>query len=846
MSERVKSEHPARLELPAGAAGQMGELVRAFDWSSTPLGPMERWSFSLRSIVSVLLHSRQPMFLWWGPELIQIYNDAYVPSFGVGKHPAALGQRGADCWQEIWSIIWPQIDDVMSRGRASWNEDHLVPIFRNQRIEEVYWTYGYSPVFDDDGHIGGTLVVCTETTARVVSERRLRTLGAVSEALARAVDVESMLAAAAGVLTKTPSDVPFALVYGMSADGAGTVLLEAIGLSREDARRIFGADFEDGSGLGALRAAAARGAPIELPHPGLPGGPWPEPTTQGFVAGMRKQRDEEPSSFLLVGISPRLPFDASYREYVIQLADQIALSHARIDAQQVRRAVVEERNNLLLQAPVAIALLTGPDHVYELANASHRHIAGEGRALIGKPLAEAFPELAGSELTEILDRVYKTGAPFVAEEMLVPLVGERGELEERFFKFNLHPLHSSQGNVYGMMALAIDVTELVRSRRVLERSSVEREKLLAQLEAANRAKDEFLAMLGHELRNPLSPIVTSLDIKRIRNGGELVHEDLTIERQVKHLVRLVDDLLDVARITRGNVELRRETADIAAVIHKAVEISSSLIEERGHALEIHAPQGIKWFGDATRLAQVVANLLTNAARYTPPGGHVRVDAELQAGVVQIRVQDDGVGISPEVMQSLFEPFVQGPRGADRAEGGLGIGLALVKNLVALHGGSVQGESEGPGKGSTFTLRLPVSSAVESAPAATPPSVPPRASSARRVLVVDDNIDASELLADGLRYTGHDVRIAHSGASALQLISSFAPDIAVLDIGLPDMDGYELASRIRAEPGSGAVRLFALTGYGREHDRARSRAAGFTHHFVKPVDLTALLERVNTD
>jgi CheY-like chemotaxis protein/nitrogen-specific signal transduction histidine kinase len=401
-----------------------------------------------------------------------------------------------------------------------------------------------------------------------------------------------------------------------------------------------------------------------------------------------------------------------------------------------------------------------------------------------------------------------------------------------------------------MMAVAVEITEQVRSRMVLEKAHVEREKLLEELEAAARAKDEFLAMLGHELRNPLSPIVTALQLMKLRADGNTAREQRIIERQVDHLVRLVDDLLDISKITRGKIELRRETVEIAEVVAKAVEMASLLFEERAHRLAIEAPRvGLLWEGDPIRLAQVVANLLTNAARYTPRGGDVRLTAIKHGAEVVIRVRDNGVGISAEMLPRIFDLFVQGKRKADRAEGGLGIGLTLVKTLVGLHGGSVVATSAGPGYGSEFVIRLPVAPAAPVEPAS-PTNIPVAAVPARplsprrkRVLVVDDNDDAAELLAEALRLAGHEVEVANSPVAALALAPGFLPEVAVLDIGLPVMDGYELAARLRAEPALANCRLIALTGYGQEHDRVRSQKLGFQRHLVKPVDLEKLMMAV---
>ncbi|WP_150106354.1 hybrid sensor histidine kinase/response regulator [Anaeromyxobacter dehalogenans] len=364
----------------------------------------------------------------------------------------------------------------------------------------------------------------------------------------------------------------------------------------------------------------------------------------------------------------------------------------------------------------------------------------------------------------------------------------------------------------------------------------------AEAEAASRTKDEFLAMLGHELRNPLSPIVTALELQDLGGSGG-TREHAVIRRQVDHLVRLVDDLLDVSRITRGKVELQPERIEVRSFVARAVEMATPLVEERSHRLTVDVPEGLAVVGDPHRLAQVVANLLTNAARYTPPRGHIGVRAALRGAEVELAVRDDGRGLAPELRSRIFEPFVQAPQGQDRPQGGLGIGLALVRSLVELHGGRVEACSEGPGKGSTFVVELP---AAPRAPAASPPAPRPAAAAAAaplRILVVDDNEDAAELLADVLAHAGHEVRVAGDGGRGLELAVRFRPDVALLDIGLPVLDGYELAVQLRRRLGEAAPVVIGVSGYGQPNDRARSAAAGFRHHFVKPADLEALLAAV---
>ncbi len=389
----------------------------------------------------------------------------------------------------------------------------------------------------------------------------------------------------------------------------------------------------------------------------------------------------------------------------------------------------------------------------------------------------------------------------------------------------------------------VDETD-VRGRDHIGVLSSERTEMLARekaareaAEAAARAKDEFLAMLGHELRNPLSPILTALQLMRLRGSHLLVKERTVIERQVQHLVRLVDDLLDVSRIARGRIELKKRPLEIMDAVRGGIEMASPLLEERAHRLSVDVPaQGLLIRGDEVRLAQVVANLLTNAAKYTEPGGQILLSGRLEGSTVTLRVRDDGAGIAHELLPQVFELFVQGTRTLDRAQGGLGLGLTIVKSLVERHGGTVSAHSDGPGKGSEFVVRLPHAPlghvTHDEVTASFRDPFPPR-HLGRRILVVDDNVDAAEVLADALGMLGFDTRVAFDGPSALEAAHEFKPELAFLDLGLPVMDGFELARRLRE---TGDVSLVAVTGYGQQADRDRSRAAGFAEHLVKPVDL----------
>ncbi|MTV40317.1 hybrid sensor histidine kinase/response regulator [Duganella radicis] len=637
-----------------GSGTPMRDLVQSHRWEDTPLGAIAGWPASLRTAVSVVLHSVHPMFLWWGEELTQIYNDAYVPCFGAGKHPAALGQAGRVCWPEIWPIIGPQIDAVRNGREPRWYADNLVPIWRNGRIEDVFWSYTYTPVFNEQDQVGGVLVVCTETTAQVLAERRRHTLDLLGRRLLDCRSEADVRAAVAQSTSDNPGD-----------------LLEISLLNGDQAGRRPASD-----------VLVIRGAELQL------------------CADLA----------LAFKVSPRLPVDCAYRQFLEQYTAVVCATLSRL-----------------------------------------------------------------------------------------------------------------------------------QSDRALADAMAESERLNVDLNLSSRSKDEFLAMLGHELRNPLAPIVTALKLMKLRSrDSDTAHEQAVIQRQVDHLVRLVDDLLDVSRIASGKVELRKETVPLADVLNKAIEMASPLLEQKQHRLLVDVPT-VRWHGDPARLAQVISNLLTNAARYTPAGGHVTLGTRVKGGTVQIQVTDDGNGIAPALLPHIFDLFVQGNRQLDRAKGGLGIGLALVRNLVQMHGGEASAYSAGEGRGSTFTITLPDSVVAEApAPLAQLHAAPlPEQGAGLRVLVVDDNQDAADSLGELLGALGYRPLVAYDPAQAIALASADMPDVAILDIGLPGMDGFELADHLRKLPEGTGLKLVALSGYGQEHDKSRSRAAGFAAHLVKPINIADL-------
>jgi signal transduction histidine kinase/DNA-binding response OmpR family regulator len=566
-----------------------------------------------------------------------------------------------------------------------------------------------------------------------------------------------------------------------------------------------------------------------------------EPTTRDVPVIMLSARAGEESRVegLEAGADDYLVKPFSARELMARVVTHLQIARLRASAEEERQKL----SDVLMQAPVAVALFSGPEHRYSLANARYGEMVGRP-TLVGRTVRQAFPELGEHQVIANLDQVFHTGKPLFVTEIDVPIrrAGQGDDVpQSRYFNYSAQPLRD-KGEVAGVIVVATEVTEQVLARRRVDA-------LRTAAEQANRAKDEFMAMLGHELRNPLAPILTALHLMRLRAGGVAERERTVIERQVNHLTRLVDDLLDVSRITRGKVQLHRKPIEIAEVVAKAIEMASPLLEQRRHHLEVSVPpRGLVVNADLTRLSQVVANLLTNAAKYTDPGGNIVIEAAregreardgaLGGAQVVLRVRDDGIGIAGEMLPHVFETFVQERQAIDRSQGGLGLGLAIVKSLTALHGGQVEAHSAGVGRGSEFTLRLPSEHAAP-APAWLPGSaaevsIPRARRDGLRILVVDDNEDAATLLADALDLLGHETRIAHDSPRAIHAVKDFTPDVAFLDIGLPVMDGYELGRRLREEAGLEKLRLVAVSGYGQESDLRRSQEAGFQDHLVKPV------------
>jgi signal transduction histidine kinase/ActR/RegA family two-component response regulator len=426
------------------------------------------------------------------------------------------------------------------------------------------------------------------------------------------------------------------------------------------------------------------------------------------------------------------------------------------------------------------------------------------------------------------------------------LSGERINIETEFgdetrdrrrWRFRFYPIYNKEGRVVGAAHNAADISDAMKAHS-------ERERLLAELQEQDRRKDEFLAMLAHELRNPLAPISAAASLLRMRtlDPKRVTLTSDVISPQVAHMTNLIDDLLDVSRVTRGLVTLDIAEEPLGGILNDAIEQATPLIRAKGQRISLQlAPESVLVSGDKKRLVQALSNILNNAAKYTPDGGHILLATTVKADHVRIDVTDDGIGMDPAFTSRAFELFSQAERNSDRASGGLGLGLALVKSLVELHHGTVSAFSAGIGKGSTFSLVLPcLAEREKKGGSALSEDAARQGASSLRIMVVDDNQDAAMMVAMLLQAVGHEVTVEHAAKAALAHSAVARADVFLLDIGLPEMDGNTLAQRLRAQPETSGALLIAVTGYGQEHDREATRVAGFDHHLVKPLDMEHLL------
>lgn len=1137
--DTAKSSGPQAHDWLTGG-GELGELIRGFDWSRTSLGPIESWPQSLRSAVSILLPSKAQIAMFWGPDLITLYNDAYRPVLGK-KHPGALGVPVREVWSELWETgLRSLFEGVLQTGEAFWASDWPFYMERYGFPEETFFDISYDPVRDESGKVAGLFCIVSESTARVISERRLRTLRDLSlVATAEAKSVEDASRTVAEILSGNPHDIPFALIYLLDKSDKGVTLAGASGLDPGTLAAPVSVSVE--SSCWSLNAVMQTNRAVELTDViercgELLTGVWPEPPHTAMVMPIGASGQDRAVGFLVAGASSRRPLDDQYRAFFDLLATQISttvanarayeeerrraeslaeldraktaffsnVSHefrtpltlmlgpvadllseldGEVSAEQRERLDIAYRNGLRLQKLVNtlldfsrieagrvqasyeatdLARLTSelasnfrsaceragidlivdcpsldepiyvdpdmwekiilnlvsnafkftfsgsievklrksaeqveltvrdtgvgipPEELPKVFERFHRVPISQGRTQegsgIGLALVRELVKLHGGavsvnstlgegtlftvSLPRGIEHLPKErisaartmtstslgAAPFVSEVLrwLPPAAGvdpessliggqttQRENADERRFQVLLADDNADMRDYvsrllsdrYDVVAVAdgqaawnaiqkrvpdlvlsdvmmpvLDGFELLRRIRatpetqevpvvllsarageeeriegleasaddyivkpfsarellatvdahkktidIRRRSSYERLRLIEQLREQDRLKDEFLATLAHELRNPLAPIRNGLELIRLANNDPEILEKATkiMNRQIEQMVRLVDDLLDVARISRNKLELRKEQIDLESVVRNAVETSRPLLAAAENDLYVSLPaEPVLLEADPVRLAQVFSNLLNNAAKYSEPGGRITLVAAQTGSDLTIRVSDTGIGIEPGKLSQIFGMFVQLDAAEQHVQTGLGVGLTLVQRLIEMHGGSIEARSEGQGKGSEFVVRLPA--LTQSARSVSEAEVVEhdRSSTRRRILVVDDNLDSAESLAMMLELSGHDVATGHDGLEAVELAKKFQPHVALLDLGMPKLDGYEAARSIRQESWGQKMMLVALTGWGQQEDKQRSREAGFDAHLVKPIDFEVLEELID--
>jgi len=917
--------------------GSMGERIRAFEWGGTAPGPVAGWAPGLRAAVQMMLTTRHPVFVFWGPQHVCLYNDAYAQSLGADKHPAILGLPGREAWAESWHITGPQLAQVMGGGEPTWHENHLVPIARNGVVEDVYWTYSFGPIGDETAPngVGGALVLVTETTAQVLAKRKLqeaeerwRSLFDQSPGfvcILRGAEhrfefvnprYQQMLGGrqlvgltVAQAVPETETQGFLELLDGVYATGQAHVAsgrsLQLRGADGASEQRyvdfVYQPIVDDGcvSGIfvqgsdvtervladAALVQSEARWRALAE---NLPGGAVfvVDRELRYVLAAGEALTVSGVSAADLIGRRVRSPMpperaDLYETQYRRALAGEcFEIEHQELGRYYLTRGVPLRDASGVIYGALAVSHDISSRRAAEdrLRSASAQLEAVLTASEIGmwswRPgedvvqhdlnLARMYglPDTAASTLPRHLQRIHPDDRAAMQSAIDTALhsghlnireyraVGADGQLRWLAGRGSLQ--RDEQGRPEVLNGLVIDISDL--------------KKLEETLLESDRQKDRFLAILAHELRNPLSPLIRAAHVL----GSEpLAAEQLQrcrdiIQRQVRQMALLLDDLLDVSGIKFGRLRVAMVPVALQDIVDAAVETALPMLQARQQELQIEMPRPpLRLMADPGRMAQVLSNLLTNAAKYTPPGGQVRLAARREGSQAEISVQDNGQGVAPAQLSRIFEMFARveeapvgsGGAATAAAPGGLGIGLALVKGFVELHGGRVTAHSAGLGHGSVFTVSLPALPYEDSPPAAPPAPMPGAALSAPcRVVIADDNADAAETLSMLLRMAGHDTRTAGDGTTALALCAEFRPHVALLDLGMPGLSGLELAEKLRADPAHAAMLLVALTGWGMNENQQLAREAGFDRYYTKPIDPDRLLlmlaeaaaERAGTD
>ena len=853
------------------------------------------WPEGLRAIFDLILASRFPMFLAMGHDLRLFYNDAYSDLLG-DKHPAAHGAPYASVRPELWERMRPYFDLVLA-GEATQLQHALMEFERNGKRERRFFSVSLSPV-RHAGQVAGVYCVLTETTSDVLSEHRHafhQKLGETLDGLDDAIHIikatSAMTGQTLGAARVGYGEIdPAGRTVNVDRDWTDGRMASLGGMSHvlDDFGPEIAAMLRQGRTVRIDDVAAdPRSAPCAAAYAGI--------GARAVVIVPIIEEARLSAVFYLHEPSAR-----HWTEQETAMAEDVA-RHTR---EVVRRSRLEEtlrdesrvleavnRTGQVLASTLDLATLSqaitdagtelsgarygaffhNPDgerermRLYALSGAAREHFEQIGpppSAEIFRLVMQGQGSLRSSDIGQdpryaaLVAYGMQPGHLKVRSFLAVPVVSHSGRVLGGLF-FG-HPdagvfSERTERIVSGVAAQAAVAMDNAQLYEVAQKSALERDALLqseraarVQAERLSHAKDEFLAMLAHELRNPLAPISSSASLLSMQFSSEprICQTSSIISRQVKHMSRLIDDLLDVSRVTRGLVKLKLATVDFREVVTGALDQTRPLVLEKAHQVRVELPETPVWVrGDQTRLVQSVANIVNNAAKYTQKGGQLVLALEAVDGRMVLRVRDNGSGMPPDLVPSVFDLFTQGARTLARSQGGLGLGLTLVKRLIDLHEGEVAAHSDGVGLGSTFTLTLPcVTGACDGGDMQPGDPEAARAVLQRklRVLIVDDNSDAADSLANLLQVQGHATSVDYDAESALRRARADRPDVMLIDIGLPDVDGYQLASALRSLPETAATVPVAVTGYGQAKDRERALQAGFAHHLVKPVDMTALV------
>ncbi len=765
------------------------------------MGAPDGWPVELRVALDLMLDTPHPTLVCWSERYLMLYNDAYAALLGAA-HPGALGRPLSDVMPTMWPEVKPVADAAMA-GQPGHVDDLCVTLRPGDQECQRWFFASYVPLRSLAGEVGGFVHTAVETTSRVLEARRADEARRASEA--RLSAVFDSLPVGIGV-----------------SDGDGVIVMANDAMERYLPTRLMPS--RDEQGFARWTIFDEHGAPVareDFPGARALRG---ERVVPGIEALYRE--DDGREVWTHISSVPIVDADGTIggQVSVVTDIDRVKRTEAALrESEEKYRKLFEEVDEAFCILEVAFDANGAPiDLVFLEVNPMFAIQSGIPDAR-GRSVHELAPGLESVWL-ERYGAVARSGESILFEEYSPKL--------ERWFEVNASRIGAPE---------ARQVALVFRDTSERKRIEEDMRRLAREASEASRRKSEFLAVLAHELRNPMATIRTGLEIMRLRadSPDTMARVREMLERQTNQLSHLVDDLLDVARVSSGKIEIRKQLVDLNRVATSAVETSTAVIQGARHRLEVILwPEPLLLDVDPTRIAQVVSNLLTNAAKYTAPGGDIRLEVRKDAGEAVIGVSDSGVGILPEHQEAIFEMFSQVGDHGGLAQGGLGIGLSLVRQLVALHGGAIAVRSAGAGQGSTFTVRLPLGARPDAGPGQAVQELRqeqralPRRSF--RILVVDDNTDAAESLSLLLQMNAHEIRTATNGRDALALVSDFKPDIAFLDIGMPGMTGYELATRLRAMPALAHTTLVAVTGWGSEEDQARSREAGFDHHFTKPI------------